>query len=119
MALMDGDEAAQLTALEIFERLGARPILDILRQKMRTQGRRIPRGPRPSTRENRFGLTAREMEVLTCLAKGSSNNTIAQELSLSARTVEHHIASILQKMGVQSRNEAVAKALKENLLASE
>jgi DNA-binding CsgD family transcriptional regulator len=119
MALMDGDEAAQLVALEIFERLGARPIIEILKQKMRAHGTRIRRGPRLSTREHPFGLTTRELEVLARLAKGSSNLVIAQQLSLSARTVEHHIASILQKMGVPSRNEAVAKALKDNLLSAE
>ena len=119
MALMDGDEAAQLAALEIFERLGARPAMKILKQKMRSEGIRIPRGPRPATRENPFGLTAREMDVLGSLVKGQSNNAIAQQLSLSTRTVEYHIASILQKMGVQSRNEAVALALKHSLLLSE
>jgi len=119
MALMDGDEAAQLAALEIFERLGARPIIEILKRQMRAQGIHIPRGPRPATRENPFGLTAREMEVLSCLAESLSNNAIAKKLSISTRTAEHHIASILQKMGVGSRAEAVALALKENLLPSE
>jgi DNA-binding CsgD family transcriptional regulator len=119
MALMDGDEAAQLAALEIFERLGARPIIEKLKGQMRTQGIRVPRGPRPATRDNPFGLTGREMEVLTCLAEGLSNSTIARNLSLSTRTVEHHIASILQKMQVQSRNEAIALVLKDNLLRSE
>jgi DNA-binding CsgD family transcriptional regulator len=109
MALMDGDEAAQLKALEIFESLGARPIIEKLKRQMRAQGIRVPRGPRPATRENPFGLTAREMEVLGYIAKGQSNNAIAKGLSLSTRTVEHHIASILQKMGVGSRNEAVAR----------
>ena len=120
MALMDGDEAAQLAALEIFEQLGARPAMEKLKQKMRAQGMRgIPRGPRPATRENPFGLTARELEVLASLVEGFSNNAIAKKLSLSTRTVEHHIASILQKMQVRSRSEAVALALKENLLLSE
>jgi DNA-binding CsgD family transcriptional regulator len=87
---------------------------------MRMQGIRIPRGPRPATRENPFGLTAREMEVLACLAEGGlSNSAIAKKLSLSTRTVEHHIASILQKMGVASRSETVALAVKENLLSLE
>lgn len=121
LALMDGDESAQLAALEIFERLGARPAVEKLKQQMRAEGiRGIPRGPRPATRENPFGLTARELEVIESLAEGGlSNSAIAKKLSLSTRTVEHHIASILQKMQVQSRSEAVALALKENLLLSE
>lgn len=119
MALMDGDESAQLKALEIFESLGARPIIEKLKGWMRVQGIRVPRGPRPATRENRFGLTSREMEVLGQLTKGLNNNAIAKNLSLSTRTVEHHISSILQKMGVESRNEAAARALKDNLVPSE
>ena len=120
LALMDGDEAAQITALGIFERLGARPAMERLKQRMRTQGiRGIPRGPRSVARENPFGLTARELEVLTSLSEGLSNNAIARKLTLSTRTVEHHIASILQKMQVQSRNEAVVLALKEQLLPPE
>lgn len=119
MALMDGDEAAQLKALEIFESLGARPIIGKLKRQMQAQGIRIPRGPRPATRENRFGLTAREMEVLASLVEGLNNNAIAKKLSLSTRTVEHHITSILQKMEVSSRNEAVVLALKEKLFPFE
>jgi DNA-binding CsgD family transcriptional regulator len=119
MALMDGDEAAQLAALEIFERLGARPIIEILKRHMRVQGIRIPRGPRPATRENPYNLTSREMEVLGCLAEGQRNMAIAKKLSLSTRTVEHHIASILQKMGVESRAEAVALASKDGLVPPE
>jgi DNA-binding CsgD family transcriptional regulator len=119
LALMDGDDTAQLEALEIFERLGAIPVLEKLKQKMRTQGARIPRGPRPATRENPFGLTAREMEILHSLAKGLSNHAIAHQFSLSTRTVEHHIASILQKMDVQTRAEAVALASKQHLLRAE
>jgi len=116
---MDGDEKAQLSALEIFERLNARPMVEKLKQKMRVMGiRGIPRGPRPATRENPFGLTSREMEVLACLVEGSSNTVIATKLSLSPRTVEHHITSILQKMDVQSRIEAASLALKNNILSS-
>jgi DNA-binding CsgD family transcriptional regulator/tetratricopeptide (TPR) repeat protein len=120
LALMDGDEPAQLNALEIFERLGAHPAAEKLKQQMRAQGMRgIPRGPRPATSQNPFGLTAREVEVLASLVEGLSNNAIAKKLSLSTRTVEHHIASILQKMEVNSRNEAIALALKEKLLPFE
>jgi len=119
VALMDGDEAAQLKALDIFESLGARPIIEKLKRQMTAQGIRIPRGPRPATRENRFGLTSREMEVLGYLVKGLNNNTLAETLSISTRTVEHHIASILRKMDVGSRSDAAALAIQENLLSSE
>jgi DNA-binding CsgD family transcriptional regulator len=119
MALMDGDQAAQLEALTIFERLGTKPILEKLKLQLRSQGvRGIRRGPRPSTRTNAFGLTAREFQVLGCLVKGSSNSAIAKQLSLSPRTVEHHIASILQKTRAQSRSEAVALALREHLIVT-
>ena len=118
LALMDGDEKAQLVALEIFERLNAHPLLEKLKQKMRMMGiRGIPRGPRPATRKNPFGLTSREMEVLAYLVEGSSNTVIATKLSLSTRTVEHHITSILQKMDVQSRIEAASLAIKINILS--
>jgi len=119
MALMDGDESSQLKALGVFEGLGARPIIEKLKRQMRTQGIRLPRGPRPATRENRFGLTPREMEVLGCLVNGQSNNIIAEQLSLSTRTVEHHISSILQKMEVNSRNEAVSLAIKDSIFLPE
>jgi len=119
LALMDGDEAAQLAALEMFEKLGAEPALKLLKQNMRSRGISVPRGPRTSTRENPYGLTSREMDVLACLAEGASNQAIAKKLSLSTRTVEHHAASILQKLGVGSRAEAVSVALEQHLFDAE
>jgi len=120
MALIDGDEAAQLEALKIFERLGAQPAIEKLKQKMRSKGTRgIPRGPRPATRDNPFGLTTRELEVLGLMVKGQSNKTIAKQFSLSPRTVEHHIASIIRKLDVRTRIEAAAIAVKDSLIPSE
>ena len=119
LALMDGDESAQLAALEIFERLGARPATEKLRQKMRSEGvRGIPRGPDLPPRESLWSYGSRTGSA-GGLVQGLSDNAIAKKLSLSTRTVEHHIASILQKMQVQSRNQAVALALKEKLLPFE
>ena len=119
--LLDEREQALVARLDLAdEPHGARPIIERLKQHMRARGvRGIPRGPRPATREHPFQLTNREMEVLACLVDGLSNVAIAAKLSLSPRTVEHHIASIRHKMGVDSRNEAVARALKDKLIPME
>lgn len=63
------------------------------------------------------GLTPRESEVLPLLAQGLSNKQIAAELSLGVRTVEGYVASLLAKLGVASRAEAVAYALSHGLVA--
>jgi len=57
-------------------------------------------------------LTPREIEILGLLAAGDSNRTIAARLSISVHTVKFHISSILSKLGVASRTEAVALGLK-------
>lgn len=58
----------------------------------------------------RRGLTGREAEVLRWVAAGKTNATIALILGISARTVDHHVARILQKFGVETRTAAVASA---------
>jgi DNA-binding CsgD family transcriptional regulator/tetratricopeptide (TPR) repeat protein len=106
-ALADGDHPAQLAALEIFDRLGARPAADKLREKLRAAGaRNIPRGPRPATRENPFGLTDRQMEILGLLVEDLTNAEIAARLHLSSKTVDHHVSAVLAKLDVHSREEA-------------
>ena len=118
LALADGDEPAKLAALEIFERLGAGPAKEMLSQTLRATGvRGIRRGPRPSTKENPYGLTKRELEILTLMAQGLANSQISQRLFISSRTVDHHVSAIFAKLEVHSRSEAVAVAFQSGLVA--
>ncbi len=57
-------------------------------------------------------LSPREMEILECIGKGSSNKEIARELKISDQTVKNHITSILRKLNVNDRTEAVVYALR-------
>jgi two-component system, NarL family, nitrate/nitrite response regulator NarL len=63
-------------------------------------------------------LTAREDEVLGLLASGNTQTEIAKTLSISERTVAHHIEHILAKLGVHNRVQAVAAALRPELLTN-
>jgi DNA-binding CsgD family transcriptional regulator len=110
-ALAEGDSIAQQQALMIFDGLGARPAAANLRRAMRVQGvRGIPRGPRSTTRANRFGLTNRQLEILALLAEGSTNAEIARRMSIAPKTAEHHVAAVIAKMEVISRHAAVQLA---------
>ncbi|MGH8621505.1 MAG: helix-turn-helix domain-containing protein [Burkholderiales bacterium] len=62
------------------------------------------------------GLTARELEVLGALAAGARNGEIASSLGIAERTVKAHLASVYQKLGVESRGAAVAVARERGLL---
>ena len=68
-----------------------------------------------ATRGNPGALTSRELEVLALLAAGLRNGEIARRLVLSTRTVEHHVSAILGKLGVRTRAEAAAAALRLGL----
>lgn len=116
-ALAEGDDAAQLEALAIFENLGGNPAAERLRHKLRATGvRGIPRGPRPSTKENRAGLTSRQMEVLSLMRDGCTNIEIAERLFISSKTVDHHVSAVLAKLDAHTRSEAVSLALQSNLI---
>ncbi|UVK41470.1 LuxR C-terminal-related transcriptional regulator [Mesorhizobium sp. AR10] len=117
LALAQGDEPAQRSALEIFESLGARPVAQHVREMMRRNGvNHIARGPRRTTRANQAGLTQRQMEVLQLIERGFSNKRIAEHLTISPKTVDHHVSAVLGKLEAVSRGEATAAARDSGLI---
>jgi DNA-binding CsgD family transcriptional regulator/tetratricopeptide (TPR) repeat protein len=115
-ALLDAGEDGLRTALDELRRIGAGPAAKIAAARLRKLGvRGVPRGPRPRTRENPAGLTARELEVLALLREGSRNAEIAQRLFVSERTVDHHVSAVLRKLSVRTRAEASAAAARLGL----
>ena len=108
LALADaGDEDGLRGAFEALERLGMRGAAARVAGGLRARGvRKVPRGPRPSTRTHPAGLTTREAEVLALLGEGLRNAEIGRRLFISAKTVDHHVSAILEKLGVDSRAQA-------------
>jgi len=67
--------------------------------------------PRPG-----YDMTDREREILALMTEGLSNSDIADRLIVSQSTVKFHVSNVLSKLGVSSRTEAVALAVKHNLV---
>ena len=66
-------------------------------------------------KEQRYGLTFREMAVIQLVASGQSDKEIATILNISPGTAHVHVANVLRKMGARSRTEAAVRAVKEGL----
>ncbi len=75
----------------------------------------LPR-PRQASEALAEPLSEREIEVLDLIAEGLSNKLIAYQLSISEHTVKTHVASILAKLGVASRTEAISQAIRRGLV---
>jgi ATP/maltotriose-dependent transcriptional regulator MalT len=93
------------SALNIYQRLGA-PEAEQAADLLIAQGRTVTILPPPPTVID--VLSRREQEVLLLLAKGFSNPDIAKRLFISPKTAEHHVGSILSKLGLRNRTEAAA-----------
>ena len=98
--------------LDILDRLGAAAVRHAVLRDRHARRLAVPRGPRPASRANPAGLTAREVEVLQLLADGLSYAEVAGQLILSEKTVGHHVSAILRKLGEPTRARAVAAALR-------
>ena len=96
-----GSAAAFESAAVLFAQIGARVEA------------RLPEATRP---ELPAGLTHREVEVLTLVAAGMTNNEIAAELYLSTKTISRHLSNIFTKIGVSSRAAATAFAFEHQLV---
>jgi DNA-binding CsgD family transcriptional regulator len=112
LALFEGDETSKRKAINIIQELGATAVFEKLKMEMRASGiKSIPRGIRETTKANVARLTERELDVLKLLKEGMQNKEIADKLFISAKTVDHHITSILFKLDVNSRVKAVHEAI--------
>jgi DNA-binding NarL/FixJ family response regulator len=103
---MDRPEEAVVeadAALTAFERIGARADADAAAALLRSLGA----GPRPGRRGG-GELTDRERQVLRLVGLGLTNPEIAARLHISRKTAAHHVSSVLSKLGVRNRTEAVA-----------
>jgi ATP/maltotriose-dependent transcriptional regulator MalT len=101
----DGAAAAFTAAEALFEQIGARLEARLTRDSQAIE--RVTAYP--------AGLTAREVEVLQCIAAGHANKEIAAELFLSEKTVSRHLSNIFTKIGVSSRSAATAFAFEQGL----
>jgi len=115
LELVEAPDTAEVwVGLALLDGLGASAAARICRRRLRRAGTPgIPRGPRPATRGNPGGLTQRQLEVLALVAEGLTNAEIATRLTVSTRTVDNHVAALLQRLGLRSRRDVpgVAAAL--------
>ena len=89
-------------------------------RKWQHRGKQLPSQPEnassPAKPVQNPGLTARELEILTLMAAGHSNQEIADQLFLSLNTVKTQISNLLSKLDVQRRTQAIQKARSLGLL---
>ena len=117
LLLMDGDRAAKTAARKLLVELGGAQALAQLERRTgvkrtsRRRGKATDSIPQPSR-----GLTGRELEVLKLLGDGLTNAELAQRLFVSAKTIDHHVSSILAKLEVRSRAHAVTAAFELGIL---
>lgn len=98
---------------------GESPLSPAIMRKVVTHMQAGKRAPFSEPASSAQALTPREAEVLQLLARGMSNQAIAEALFISDRTVQAHLTSIFAKLGVASRLDAVMTAIRRGLLILE
>ena len=116
LALVAGDPGQRRLAVDGLEDLGATATVDRLRADLRRAGVTVPRGRDRRTRAHPARLTPRQQEVLVLLDRGLTNAEVADELFLSPKTVEHHVAGLLGRLDATDRTTAVRHARDLGLL---
>ena len=76
----------------------------------------VSRNRQSSVEPHGFDLTPREFDVLTLLAEGASNKTIAKQLGISVHTAKFHVSSLLEKLDATGRTDAVAHAARRGVI---
>lgn len=109
-----GTAAALAQAVTILDSLEARPAARLARKLARqfdveADLPKPRRGPYAAARRHPLGLTKRELEVLGLISRGMGNREIAGRLNRSLRTVEHHVAAVLGKLGAANRMEIMLR----------
>jgi DNA-binding CsgD family transcriptional regulator len=105
-------------AVRAYEGLGARYDLDRVAAAMRSLGiRKGKRGMRQRPASGWESLTETELRVVMCAAEGLTNGEIAKRLFISHHTVATHLAHIFGKLGVGSRVELAAEAMRRGRAA--
>ncbi|GGA96272.1 LuxR C-terminal-related transcriptional regulator [Puia dinghuensis] len=110
-------ESELITALKVFQRMGAEKHTEKIKQLLKTARRQQVLEQRHEVPE----FTGRELEILRLISEGRNNKAIAQQLFLSVRTVEKHLANLYLKMGVYGKSArafAASYAVKKNLFIS-
>ena len=98
--------------------LGARPLREAIESLARRGRVDLVTAPVPAGAPDPFGLTKREREVLALVAQGRTNRQIADELFISENTAGVHVSNILGKLGVASRTEAAAVAVRLDVIGT-
>ncbi|WP_371194811.1 AAA family ATPase [Glaciecola sp. SC05] len=122
MALLHGHTqntvASFVNAYSLLQSMQAKAVLRYIRKQAQQAGfiDQLPkrqRGPYSKSRQHPLGLTAKEQQIFKLLATGASNQDIAKTVSRSQRTIENHVSSILSKLSVESRIEAILRVQNE------